>query len=595
LPLHCLERVMATSSNQQGPKHKASAPPRTGNVWCIILCSVIIIVFGYFMVIDFGFHASYNHLYSETELRSYLLPLPHAHYNDSNLELKFTKQRYKRNRLLTQFESFPEYDLNQTLIYNKFIRHKQGHGIVYSVGTTLGLVQTFVSISIILSQVIGATPNEVGIEIVAENEKLLEQCNGLFEDILADPHLDVVCVLMDRPMIDFVDANFYSSEQSDDRRLWSAKYIALIQSRFEHVLFMDCDNIVIRDPRELFRSPFYRRYQAVFWPDLTYGPNNWCDFRFYVEGPEHNAIWDIYNLSRRYDAEDIRYFYSQESGQILMNTKLYHNELLFALSNNDRNATRSAIYGDKDFWRITFLTFNTSFLMVPYLPLNIGSLSTVFRGKSHMGQFWFDHKLLFLHGTKHLNCYSFIQFAYDKTADKVESKYLCKERYKKDIAWIPTKLLRDITSYLSGYRLTFLGDSHFYFDDESIAIDLDHFQESWRRYYISACSKMAEWGDGEEMEALCQCQDPFPVHSRGQWITILLVFMAGVYMLHRMRRACSVKKEGGAYIRSKVFIVISLYRPLWGWVGGHRDGALRLLPRTSPLQIELVEGDKKFF
>lgn len=549
------EQFRQGNSKGSASRSRATRVPSL-HITCILCCTIVVVVCVYFMIVDFGFQSSYNHLYSDSEIRSYLTPLRNAHYNQSNFELKFSTQRYKENGLLTQYESFPEYELNQSHIYRTFIRHKQGKGIVYSVGTELGLIQTFVSISIIRSQTI-STPNEsdsrVGLEVFVENIKLFKGCTQLFHDT------DIVCRQLDAQMIAFVDANFYKKDDGTfpNRRLWSAKYIAMITSRFEHVLFLDCDNILIRDPNELFLSTYYRnKYQVVFWPDLTYGPNNWCDFRFYVEA--ENKIWDVYGLSQRYDANDIRYVYSMESGQILMNTKLYHNELLFALSNNDGNVTRTAIYGDKDFWRITFLLFNTSFAMVPYLPVNMGSISTMFRGKTHMGQFWFDHKLVFIHGNKRLNCYPFIQLVLDKPFENIRNQYRCRDRYAQDIEWIPTKLARDISSFVSGYRLSLLSDSHYYIDDESIRVQLHQFQESWRTHYLSACLRLMT---DESEEGLCQCMDPFPVFPLWLWAFMVVIVAVSLVIIYLHCDCCrTVVPRTGEGDQFETNIVVSKWK-----------------------------------
>jgi len=164
------------------------------------------------------------------------------------------------------------------------------------------------------------------------------------------------------------------------------------------------------------------------------------------------------------------------------------------------------------------------------------------------------------------------QFAYDKSRTKL--KYLCPERYQRDIAWVPTKLMRDITSFLSGYRLTVLSDSHFYLNDESIRIELRQFEESWREFYLWACWKMKVWGD--EMEGLCQCQDPIPVYSRWQWAVVAMVFGITMYMLYRI--GCIAQRKGGHSSISRL-----------------PPKALAVLAQSSPLHILSVAGDKKFF
>ncbi|TYZ66327.1 hypothetical protein PybrP1_012481 [[Pythium] brassicae (nom. inval.)] len=47
-----------------------------------------------------------------------------------------------------------------------------------------------------------------------------------------------------------------------------AKPYALYHSRFESVLFLDSDNLPVRDPTYLFDSPEFARTGALFWPDF---------------------------------------------------------------------------------------------------------------------------------------------------------------------------------------------------------------------------------------------------------------------------------------------------------------------------------------
>jgi hypothetical protein len=64
-----------------------------------------------------------------------------------------------------------------------------------------------------------------------------------------------------------------AADQGDGRRLdgWEVKPYAITHSRFEEVLFLDCDNVPTRDPSGLFEEDAYRRFGAVFWPDRWMG------------------------------------------------------------------------------------------------------------------------------------------------------------------------------------------------------------------------------------------------------------------------------------------------------------------------------------
>ncbi|CAF4100304.1 unnamed protein product, partial [Adineta steineri] len=84
---------------------------------------------------------------------------------------------------------------------------------------------------------------------------------------------------------------------------YAIKPDSILHSSFEHVLWLDSDNIVVRDPEYLFDMAHYKHSTAIFWPDF------WSSSR-------RNAIWKILDVPCR--AED----YEQESGQLLINKRL---------------------------------------------------------------------------------------------------------------------------------------------------------------------------------------------------------------------------------------------------------------------------------
>lgn len=43
----------------------------------------------------------------------------------------------------------------------------------------------------------------------------------------------------------------------------------MARSSFSEILYLDSDNLVVRDPTFLFDSPVYKQYGIVLWPDLS--------------------------------------------------------------------------------------------------------------------------------------------------------------------------------------------------------------------------------------------------------------------------------------------------------------------------------------
>ena len=128
-------------------------------------------------------------------------------------------------------------------------------------------------------------------------------------------------------------------------RKYSLKPYSIINSSFEHVLWLDSDNIPVRDPEYLFDLPHYIHSTAIFWPDF------WST-------PGKNPIWKILNISCR--AED----YEQESGQIVINKRLSWKALNLALHFTLDPVISRVIYGDKDAFRLSWKVLDTKFYFI---------------------------------------------------------------------------------------------------------------------------------------------------------------------------------------------------------------------------------------
>jgi len=118
-----------------------------------------------------------------------------------------------------------------------------------------------------------------------------------------------------------------AAAQGDRRRLdgWEVKPYAIAHSRFEEVLFLDCDNVPTRDPSSLFEEDEYRRFGAVFWPDRWMGqgdpdscrtiwPQAWeaCDVAQRDE-PEFESGQMVINKARCWRALQLTMFFNKHS------------------------------------------------------------------------------------------------------------------------------------------------------------------------------------------------------------------------------------------------------------------------------------------
>jgi hypothetical protein len=145
------------------------------------------------------------------------------------------------------------------------------------------------------------------------------------------------CLL--RPFdVELVDAaSFLTDFPADIRNGWQLKSYAMLHSHFEEVLFLDADQVPVREPAVLFDLPQYLETGAVFWPDIT-------DL-----SPE-NPIWELVGLTPQACP-------AWESGQILLDKRRHVTSLRIALFLSEQaNLVYRMVYGDDTFlaaWSFT--------------------------------------------------------------------------------------------------------------------------------------------------------------------------------------------------------------------------------------------------
>ncbi|CAF4064745.1 unnamed protein product [Adineta steineri] len=142
---------------------------------------------------------------------------------------------------------------------------------------------------------------------------------------------------------------------------YAIKLLAILKSRFEHVLWLDSDNIPARDPTYLFDLPQYKYSTAIFWPDFWFTSID-------------NPVWRILNIPCR--IQD----YEQESGQILINKKSAWKPLNMALYMTTDKLFQTLLYGDKDTFRLSWRALNVSFYFVRKY-LAIGGFEYIRKGE----------------------------------------------------------------------------------------------------------------------------------------------------------------------------------------------------------------------
>jgi hypothetical protein len=130
---------------------------------------------------------------------------------------------------------------------------------------------------------------------------------------------------------------------------WQLKPYAIMWSQFRDVLYLDADQVPVRDPAELFIWPQFHAKGAVFWPDI-------------VDLPADNPIWQICGLPPRR-------VISIESGQLLIDKARHWASLDMALAlNEEAHHTNKLIYGDKDTFLLGAMMSGAEFALVPGRP-----------------------------------------------------------------------------------------------------------------------------------------------------------------------------------------------------------------------------------
>ena len=158
------------------------------------------------------------------------------------------------------------------------------------------------------------------------------------------------------------------------RRLhgWELKPFSILNCPFEEVIFLDADNVPLRDPAFLFESSEFLRTGAVFWPD--YGRL----------GPERE-IWRICDVEYRDEPEF-------ESGQMVISKSRCWNALQLTMHLNEHSDYYYRyIHGDKDTFHLAWRMMMQEYSMVPW---PIHSLPGVMCQHDFEGKRLFQHRNL---------------------------------------------------------------------------------------------------------------------------------------------------------------------------------------------------------
>ncbi|RLN48830.1 hypothetical protein BBJ29_005858 [Phytophthora kernoviae] len=169
---------------------------------------------------------------------------------------------------------------------------------------------------------------------------------------------------------------------------FGAKVFAIYNSGFDCLLFLDADNVPVRDPTFLFDSPEFVKTGAVFWPDYWH-PGYTI---FHLHGD--SLLWELLDMSY----VDM---FEQESGQLLIDRRRHAAPLelvrFFTFHRPNPIEKLKLLWGDKDLFRLAWIKLDMPFHMIQTPPAVAGTVT----GESFCGMTMVQHdaqgEVLFLH------------------------------------------------------------------------------------------------------------------------------------------------------------------------------------------------------
>lgn len=155
--------------------------------------------------------------------------------------------------------------------------------------------------------------------------------------------------------------SFVVARQFPVKRLdgWELKSYAILHSRFAEVLYIDADNVVVRDPEFLFDTGLYRETGSLFWPD----------------SPEHTSeqtylkdtSWELLDLPVREEPEF-------EAGQLLIDKRRCWRPMQLTLHLNEHSDYYyTAFFGDKDTFHLAWRRVDQEYSIIPHPPAVLGN------------------------------------------------------------------------------------------------------------------------------------------------------------------------------------------------------------------------------
>ncbi|TDH66480.1 hypothetical protein CCR75_004495 [Bremia lactucae] len=287
---------------------------------------------------------------------------------------KFVNFRYEARKAVDLAQSAISMDHNREEIDSSEFSNGQRDGIVMVVYPKL-VPSAYAAIKTLRS-VLGC---KLPIEIWYSSDEM---------DLMSDITKPLNALASENPTL----MRFQEITIESHNNVFGAKIAAIYHSRFARLLFLDADNMPSRDPTFLFNSREFLDHGAVFWPDLWH-PNR--------------TIFNIHSKSLLWELLDMPFIdmFEQESGQLLIDRRRHTLalELVMFYSFHKPNffTSMQLVHGDKDLFRLAWLTLEAPFHMIKTPPALAGKfINNTFCGLT-MAQHDAQGAVLFLHRNSH--------------------------------------------------------------------------------------------------------------------------------------------------------------------------------------------------
>lgn len=139
---------------------------------------------------------------------------------------------------------------------------------------------------------------------------------------------------------------------------WELKPFAILHSQFAELLYIDADNVVVRNPEFLFDSELFQQTGSLFWPDVSERRPYQCFLK--------DTSWTLLDMPVRQEAEF-------ESGQLLLDKRRCWGPLQLTLFLNEHSDYYyTAFYGDKDTFHLAWRKLDQEYSIIPHPPGVLG-------------------------------------------------------------------------------------------------------------------------------------------------------------------------------------------------------------------------------